>query len=374
MAHAYTPGLKVTENYVLRKNRILPLQGDVIVEVGQEVLPDTVVARTELPGNVKPVNAANFLGVTPDDIESTLLKKIGEPIKKDEPYAMHRTFFGLFKTVLRAEEPCSIENVSKITGHILLRGLPIPVEVKAYIRSKVVEVFPREGVAVQAACTYIQGIFGIGGETYGPIKIVSENNTQILDEKHIKPEHKGAILVGGNLVTAAALRKAIAVGAKGIIAGGFNDRDLRDFLGYDIGVAITGTERIGITLLITEGFGQINMAERTFELLKKYENADASLNGATQIRAGVIRPEVVITHRLIDDKEDVKAKEVGSMVIGSLIRVIRQPYFGRIGHVSHLIPELQKLESESLARVLEVEFNDGTRVIVPRANVEMIET
>jgi hypothetical protein len=34
---------------------------------------------------------------------------------------------------------------------------------------------------------------------------------------------------------------------------------------------------------------------------------------------------------------------------------------------------LQKLETESHARVLEVEFEDGKRAIVPRANVEMIE-
>jgi len=34
---------------------------------------------------------------------------------------------------------------------------------------------------------------------------------------------------------------------------------------------------------------------------------------------------------------------------------------------------LQVLESESKARVLEVEFDGGTRAVVPRANVEMIE-
>jgi hypothetical protein len=34
---------------------------------------------------------------------------------------------------------------------------------------------------------------------------------------------------------------------------------------------------------------------------------------------------------------------------------------------------LQKLESESHARVLGVEFPDGRKAIIPRANVEMIE-
>jgi hypothetical protein len=53
--------------------------------------------------------------------------------------------------------------------------------------------------------------------------------------------------------------------------------------------------------------------------------------------------------------------------------VIRTPYFGKIGKVVDLPAPLQKLESESHARVLTVEFEDGSQATVPRANVEMIE-
>ena len=45
----------------------------------------------------------------------------------------------------------------------------------------------------------------------------------------------------------------------------------------------------------------------------------------------------------------------------------------KLGTVSSLPASLQALESESHARVLEVEFEDKTRAIVPCANVEMIE-
>jgi len=56
-----------------------------------------------------------------------------------------------------------------------------------------------------------------------------------------------------------------------------------------------------------------------------------------------------------------------------VLRVIRMPYFGRIGRVSGLPTELQKVESGAWVRVLEVEFDEGKRVVVPRANVELIE-
>ncbi len=374
MGHAYTPGLKVTEKILITKKRILPLKGEVLAKVGDKVNPDTVVARTFLPGPVEPMNVANILSIAPEDVTYFMIKKEGERVQQDEIMAKAKTFFGLFSSSCKAKMEGTIESVSSITGQVLLRGNPVPVEMHAYLVGEVVEVFPQEGVAVSTWGSFIQGIFGIGGETKGEIKIVVNSPQDILSDKEIDSNCKGKILVGGCLVTAAAINKAISVGAKGIIVGGFDDKDLRDFLGYDLGVAITGSEEKGITLVITEGFGQINMAQRTFDLLKSNEGKLACINGATQIRAGVIRPEVIIPVpgdvKIKEEKE--KFENIG-LQSGSPVRVIRQPYFGRLGKVADLPPALQKLETESSARVLEVEFNGEKKAIVPRANVEMLE-
>jgi hypothetical protein len=374
MGHAYTPGLKVTERILLTKKRILPLKGDVIVKVGDKVESDTVVARTHLPGAVEPFNVANVLGVPPEDVIHYMLRKEGEKVKKGEVIAKSKSFFGLFTSECKSKAEGTIESISHITGQVLLRGNPQPVEIKAYLNGEVVEVFQEEGVAVSTWCSFIQGIFGIGGETHGKIKMVSQDNTSVLTDKEIDKDCAGCVLVGGSLVTADAIKKAISVGAKGVVGGGFGDRELRDFLGYDLGVAITGSEELGITLVITEGFGQINMAERTFELLKSKEGQEACINGATQIRAGVIRPEVVIPFEGdVHKKEEKKDFENIGLETGKPIRVIREPHFGRLGKVVGLPAPLQKLESESHARVLEVEFEDNTKAIIPRANVELIE-
>ena len=65
-------------------------------------------------------------------------------------------------------------------------------------------------------------------------------------------------------------------------------------MGYRLGVAITGTENLDTSLVVTEGYGNIKMSERTYNLLKLHDGKFVSINGATQIRAGVIRPEIVI--------------------------------------------------------------------------------
>jgi hypothetical protein len=374
MGHAYTPGLKVTEKIQVTKKRILPLKGDVLVKVGDKVKPDTVVARTLLPGNVEPFNVANVLGIPPEDIMFHMLKKEGERVKEGEVIAKSKSFFGLFSSECKSKAEGMVESISSVTGQVLIRGNPIPVEIKAYLDGEVVEVFEREGVAVSTWGSFIQGIFGIGGETHGEIKVVVKDNQEVLTDKLIDRDCKGKVIVGGSLVTADAIKKAVSVEAKGVVVGGFDDKDLRDFLGYDLGVAITGSEELGISLVVTEGFGQINMAEKTFSLLKSKEGKMACINGATQIRAGVIRPEVVIPY--VGDMRTMEAKvdlENVGLTEGYPVRVIREPYFGHLGKVSALPPALQKLESESSARVLEVEFQDGTKAIIPRANVEMLE-
>ena len=374
MGHAYTPGLKVTDKVLLTKKRILPLKGDVLAKVGDKVRPDTVVAQTLLPGNVQPINVANILGIPPEDIMHHMLKKEGEKVEEREVIAKSKSFFGLFSSECKSKTEGSVESISSVTRQVLIRGNPIPVEIKAYLEGEVVEAYEKEGVAVSTWASFIQGIFGIGGETHGEIKVVAKDNTEVLADKLIDKDCEGKVVVGGSLVTADAIKKAIRMGAKGIVVGGFDDKDLRDFLGYDLGVAITGSEELGITLVVTEGFGQISMAEKTFSLLKSKEGQMASINGATQIRAGVIRPEVVIPFGGdVHIKEKLEEFESVGLTAGYPIRVIREPHFGRLGKVSNLPPALQKLESESKARVLEVEFQDGTKVIVPRANVEMLE-
>src|SRR3990172_3742142 len=374
MGHAYTPGLKVTEKELITKKRILPLKGEVLVKVGDSVKPDDVVARTYLPGPVEPINVANILGAPPEDVPHFMLKKEKERVTEGEIIAKSKSFFGLFTSTCKAKISGTIESISHITGQVLIRGNPVPVEVKAYLDGEVVEVCEREGVAVSCWGSFIQGIFGIGGETHGEIKVVVSSPKEVLTENEIDSSCAGKVIVGGSLVTATALQKAISVKAKGIVVGGFDDKDLRDFLGYDLGVAITGSEERGVTLIVTEGFGQINMADRTFDLLKSKEGESASINGATQIRAGVIRPEVVIP--LVGDVkarfEKERFENIG-LQPGSPIRVIRQPYFGRLGRVIDLPPQLRQLETESGARILQVEFPDGQKAIVPRANVEMIE-
>ncbi len=374
MGQAYTPGLRVSRYVRHRARRTLPIAGDVLVQSGQHVEALDVVARTYLPGDVIPLNLANTLGVSAGDLQRCLVKKPGEFVAEGELLAKSTGLFGFFPKEYRSPVSGVIETVSKITGQVLLRGEKRPVEVQAFLAGTVVEVIPEQGVEIEADIAMVQGIFGIGGETYGTIRMACESPRVELTPELIRDDMRGQIVIGGARMTGEAIHRAIEVGAVAVISGGMDDRDLKDILGYDLGVAITGQERIGATLMITEGFGEVAMARRTFDLFRSFAGRFASVNGATQIRAGVLRPEILIPLSIEEASHGESATAAaGHLRPGVPVRVIRDPWFGLLGTVAELPSEPRVLESGSKARVLIVATEDGRQLTVPRANVELIE-
>jgi hypothetical protein len=386
MAMAYTPGLKRKEETIVTKVRKLPIPGEVLVKKGEKVSYDTEVAVTNLPGKINVLNLASILELEMktsvlDEVEigslelsKYMLKNEGDTVERGEMLAQRKSFFGLFKRECIVPVDGTLEYVSDITGQCHVREPSIPLTLESYIPGTVTEVLPKEGVVIETAAAFIQGIFGIGEETHGNLMVLSKSEEDALTEDQITKECAGKIIVGGSIVDGPTLKKAVELGVKGIIVGGIKDADLANFLGYSIGVAITGEEGMGLTLILTEGFGKMRMAAKTFNFLNRFEGNLACINGATQIRAGVIRPEIIIPLD-IDSNEITGEEELNleGLRSGLPVRIIGPPYFGAIGQVSNLPVELQTVETESAVRVLEVELEDGKKVTVPRANVEMIE-
>ncbi len=370
MATAYTPGLTVTAQTIIRKTRRLPLKGQVLTTKGATVKPATVVARAELPGPVTTVRAAEKMGMEPPEIMALLKKGVGDTVTQGEILAEHKALWGLFKSSVEAPVSGTIEFLSEVTGNLGIRHAPTPVEVTAYLRGTVAEVLEGEGAVIEARGAFIQGIFGVGGERQGTLVNVAQSPDEVVAATALGPQHAGKVLAVGSLIHGALLRAAAQHGVVGLVGAGIIDTELKEWLGFDIGVAITGNENLPLSVVVTEGFGQLPMAQRTFELLRSLEGKAASLSGATQIRAGVIRPEVIVPH---DDMEGgVRSSSGQNLELGTPIRLIREPYFGQLATVAALPHEPVEIETGATVRILEANLGDGRVVVVPRANVEII--
>lgn len=371
MSKSYTPGLKVLANTSTEKVRLLPLKGKVLVEVGDKVNADTVVASTHIPGNVQMLNVARQLNVEAEAVPDCMLVAIDENIEKGQIIAENKGLFGYFKNHIKSPIDGTLANVSNITGQAILSEPPIAIEVDAFSAGTIKEIIPEEGVIVTSNGALVQGILGIGGENHGEIVVVVNSCDKIITKVMLNKSPSGKIVIAGAYLPLDVFTHAQALGVNGIVVGGFDYDSLSSILGYNLGVAVTGSEDLGISLMLTEGFGEIAMAEGTFNLFKQFEGKFASINGSTQIRAGVIRPEVMIPHT--EDIESIELKE-SDMIISenSPVRIIRAPYFGKVGTVVSLPASLVQMESEIMVRVAEVEFENGDVVTIPRANLEMI--
>ena len=107
MAHSYTPGLKVLKKTIFKKERILPLKGDVLVKSGDQLTPDTIVASTNLPGNVQMLKVSNILNIDPKDVVEALQVKEGQEVKKGDiilaipSNGLHSNGYSLVRSIIK---------------------------------------------------------------------------------------------------------------------------------------------------------------------------------------------------------------------------------------------------------------------------------
>jgi len=387
---AYTPSLKVSPYTTIVKTRQLPLskdyevkyggevlEGNIQVESGESVEAHTLVASAHLPGRVTPFNIASATGCDAHLLPKYMLKKEGDLIKAGEVIFHKKAFIRWFDSIYKARIDGTLDTINTTTGQITISEPPRYIELNAYMKGTVKEIEEQESVTIQTQGAFVQGIFGLGGETWGELVVLGAGNDAVTDEKDIGPELKGKILLTGGFMTLGGIRKAQEIGANGIITASLDSPYLEELLGEDLGVAITGREKM-ITTIITEGFGstkgatsELKMADKTYQVLSDLKGNLASMNGATQIRAGVKRPEIIIP--LDKPASDVMEDKELTLERGSAIRAIRTPYFGMLGKVTNLPKEPQIVDSGAKLRVVEAELEGyESPVIIPRANVELI--
>jgi biotin carboxyl carrier protein len=364
---SYVPGLIVERSAVVRKDRELPIPGESLVRVGDVVRSDQPVLSAEIPGEIAILRIADRLGISPERACAGLKVAESQSVAEGDLIAEIRYLFGLMRDEVRA--PCDgvIEYLLASTAHVGLRQPSRVVEISAYIPGRVVEVDDGKRVRIETAGAFVQGIFGVGGERSGELLILESLPDRVIKAGDLPDKLKGKILVGGAGFTLEAVEAAGRAGASGIVTASLSSLTLTQILGKPLGVSMTGDEDLPSTIIITEGFGQLQFSERTLSILREHQGKSASINGATQVRAGAMRPEIIIP-------SETKAEEKRAsttLAVGQMVRCIRAPYFGRFGRVVTLPTEPTKIESGAVVRVAGIELLDGERIVVPRANLEL---
>ena len=212
------------------------------------------------------------MGFEPEDVVEGMKINEGDSVEKGQLICELKTFFGLFTSELRSPQSGVVEFFTELNSHLGLRHESVPLKVDAYINGEIVEVEAGKSVTIETKGTIIQGIFGVGGEKQGelfmlPVAADELITPEILDS--IDSSLSNKVVVGGFTYTIEALERAASLGVAAVVCGSIDADTLYQYVGYQIGVSITGDEDVPFTLIITEGFGDLAISEKVLKLLNK---------------------------------------------------------------------------------------------------------
>ncbi len=354
----YPPESRVTSLTLIKRERLLPVQGEVLVRVGDKVEPSDIVAQAALPKDFYVVEAARVLSVEDEELSDYMLKEVGDFLRADEIIAAKGGVLGLFPP-RKCPSPVDGRLVSRKGGRLLIESYLTPFELKAHLKGQVTNLMSNYGVVIQTVGALIQGVWGIGEEASGVLKMVVDDPQQPLEPEAIDASCHRAIIVGGSSAPREALLKAKERQVQGVIVGGL-DASLREL-----------SSALPFPVIATEGIGEIPMALMIFEILSSNAEREVSISAKTQLRWGRIRPEIVIPSQT-DEAPPPQPSPNARLEIGVWIRITRQPRLGVVGRVVALPPEARIIDSGAKLRGAEVELEGGEKVFVPWANLELI--
>ena len=230
------------------------------------------------------IDVAGQLGVRPRSIRGYLRYGVGDFLCSGQAIARD-VKKGIF---VRTPTTGVMRRIDPGSGTVTVRYDIRPVPLRSLVRGRVTRVRRSHGVTIRATGIMLTARVGFGPDACGRLAPLSRRESPT-------GEARGMVLFSDSPVGLDDLERCSALGVSGLIVPSVRSTALEGFLGSWPTPASTGQETMPFSLLITEGFGSIGMGAECSALLEGSAGRLTTLFPATQIRAGVIRPRVLIS-------------------------------------------------------------------------------
>lgn len=353
----YLPSItKVKALTTIRRERILPQFGEVVVRATQEVSPVQVIARASRETGYQVLRASQMLGVSPETLPNYLLIEPGTAVRRGMPIMQgKKNFFGRAK---RYASPIDGVFHEVNNGYLILQNTPELIELRALMTSRVANLVPNRGVVLETTGSLIQAMWDSGMEAFGKLKIVAEAPDEVLKSDKIDSDFHGTIVVIGRIEDRRHLREIEDKGVKGLIAGSM-PADL-----------CRAARSLSYPVVLTDGIGNQSMADPIFQLLRQSEDRETSLFRRVPGRRGS-RPEIVIP--LPTGAVPEQSATAGAAVeVGQRVRVLRYKAGSPMGTIARLHSHPRLTEIGTRMPGADVELQNGEVVFVPYTNLDLI--
>lgn len=352
MAH-YLPQTIATPLTVIRRERLLPEPGEILVSKGERVEPVQVIARANVSSSFRIINVARELRVPPSKVSKHLKVEPGEKVKEGQVVA---ALGGLGGRSCRSTLDGIVTGSGG--GRVLIEGYPREVELRANMYGTVSRIIGGRGVEIRTTGALVQGVWGNGEEGTGVLRLLVKERQEGLPADSIDASCRGTIIVGGSQVDQEALERAVELQVRGIICGGLASE------------ALEVARQAPLPIVVTEGLGVVPMCSPIYRLLEGNDGREVVLNAQFQSLWGRVRPEVIVPLPAEPDAEEASGF-FPPLEVGDTVRVTQPPHLGVVGTVTELSTSVSTATGDRLpAAKLESEEEDS--LLVPLANLEIM--
>ena len=338
----------------IRRHRLLPITGRVLVRKSQVVSAIDVIAEANQNPKHVLLDIARGLGVGISEVDQHLQREAGNIVAEGDILAGP---VGWGKRVVRA--PCSGKIILSGRGKLLLEEEGSPQQVLAGLPGEVISLIPGRGAVIESIGALAQGVWGNGEINFGLLRVLIKKVEDILTVEQLDIDLRGTVVFGGFCGDEQVLLAAAELPLKGLILSSMSAS------------LIPIAKEIPIPIVVVEGFGILPVNSAAFNLLVTSDRREIALNAEESDAYTGARPEVFISlpvNQMVHEPKDATIFSPGQKV-----RVTRAPYQSQIGTLMSLKPGLEVLPNGIKTRSAEVELESSIRVKLPLVNLEVLE-
>ena len=337
----------------IRRVRKLPFPGQVLVNEGEQVQPDDVIAETSLPGALTMLEIAHSLGVAAKDAQDCLIRQPGEDLNEDDVIAQIE---GPIPRLVRTPIPAKFAAFHK--GKAVLVTGTESIHLKAGMIGIVESVIPEYGAILTANGILIQGIWGNGRIGFGELAVLEESWLTSLNRLMLAEVERGQVIAAGHCSDGDVLVQLEKQGLAGLMINRLAPG------------LITTAVALSLPVIVLGGFGDPGQDSSALELLKPHTKALVSVNGNDSGRLTGYRPEVIIPQ-----PEGVEADALASRAvlrIGHRVRLCSGSAQGQEGEVLALPEQVTEFGSGLPFPSAIVQVENGGQVTIPQQNLVIL--
>jgi hypothetical protein len=240
-------------------------------------------------------------------------------------------------------------------GCLVIQRIGDLIELRAQLPGRVVSIIPERGVIIEAIGALIQAVWDSGKDGYGQLLKASDDAEGTVQADLIGSQARGSVLVAGTATDLDLLHHFEDQGVRGLIVGSLTE------------VMCSVAGEITFPIVVTEGIGEMPMAEPIFHYLTQSQGRDVSLLAADHGPRS--QPVEIFIPLPAKGQAEVSVKAVD---VGSMVRILRPGGVPSIGTVVRLQLLPQKNNLGTPMPGADIELIGGEREFVPYTNLELL--